>query len=154
MKRLSSCNLLSALLVLILFGLSCKHGISGIGPLPDERGVQLDVFNTVGRSHGLITGASVGFEVIVFAGDSDTAIPWKDLVTRVEVNPGDGAGWLDFTEGYLSPMYPPYHNGTHVYNEPGNYTVQTRVTYWDAEVLLDDELGERVIKVLPAENDG
>jgi hypothetical protein len=67
-----------------------------------------------------------------------------DCFTRLEINMGDGSGWVDFTSEYKAYLLKYAGGGVaegregayqHTYTEPGEYIVQARVEYWDSQMI-------------------
>jgi len=67
----------------------------------------------------------------------------------VEVNPGDGSGWLAANAD--DPARPFEYAILHTYSEDGEYVPRARATFWDGEVISDDA---PAIHVLPMQEQG
>lgn len=82
------------------------------------------------------------FRVLIHvnAGEYDYRMGKQDkLAVKCEMNFDDGTVWLDFTTEVLAYIrggeQDPELLPVHVFENPGTYKVQARVTYWDEEVL-------------------
>lgn len=70
---------------------------------------------------------------------------------KTELDFGDGSGWQDITALIASFDYnwfdgvDPAGTVQHTYTEPGDYTIDARVTYWDGEVVYAHDSGQHVI---------
>ena len=141
--------------ILIILGGSISFSCSGapaIPPVTAPRAVSLAVAQSWWAGSSLmfpeyLVDERTHFSVSVSIGDGDSHVRYRDLATKVELDPGDGSGWLDITAGYLGTMGTDEPDGSHVYSEPGEYTVQAHVTYWDGEVVVSDP---RTLIVAPA----
>jgi hypothetical protein len=114
--------------------ISCNNNSNSITfPFALMRQAQAVLFYEPGVPNSL--NVSVALEAI--RGELDHRQNWY---SKVEWNPGDGAGWIDITEDYRNNMEQAqtltYAIGyKHTYAAPGTYQVQARVTYWDGEVV-------------------
>lgn len=54
------------------------------------------------------------------------------LLTKLELDFGDGGGWIDESAWYATDHSTPI---THVYPAPGTYEFNVRAIYWDGEVV-------------------
>ena len=106
----------------------------------------------VGMVVGMVPDAGVAVPY-----DSDAAHRGVDpLMTKHEVNFGDGGGWVDVTaeertyDYYLGDGLDPAHCAKHTYTNPGTYTIDARVTYWDGAVLYASQFGESVTVTITA----
>jgi len=116
-------------------GASCAPAIA--------RGVGLDVLGPAGAVNDQqLTGSApltLGAALVAAPGLQDTGRTGSQLVTKAELNFGDGAGWVDIT-AQQQALGPAFGNSLaqsvqHTYAAAGSYILQGRVTYWDGQVL-------------------
>ena len=152
---------LLSIVILLIHIVSCNSGgDSAIIPGGGDRMLLLDLYDSNGvrvedGSSGVQVDTEVGFlfgvtrDSWIGLPPDDLNVPAGELVTRIEVDPGDGSGWVDFTDSYLANRdvaAAPYH-GRHSYQNAGEYLIRARATYWDGEVVYFE--GELLIEVLP-----
>jgi hypothetical protein len=103
--------------------------------------------------------SEIAFIIDASMGPNDTNGFFLDVV-KLEINYGDGSGWRDVTADrafwdYSSDRDPA--RMTHYeYSLPGTFYVNSRVTFWDGEVVYEDNSGFGFplgipIRVLPPE---
>ena len=87
------------------------------------------------------------------------------IVTKREIDFGDGIGWVDVTaesvkwsDGGVGGEPTPDQMTRRVYTEPGEYLIRGRVTYWDGEVYDTSGIPEDfiqstdlLVRILPPE---
>ena len=78
---------------------------------------------------GYFSGDTVVVKMQVLPGGDDFTNPPLELASKVEVDPGDGSGWLDFTQGWKDTFVDTFGNvaGTHIFVEPGLYSMSLRL---------------------------
>jgi hypothetical protein len=128
-------------LVLIICGLfiysSCSAGSWTEYDLgfDQSRDVSIDVRWPPGE----IPGASQGYFLQISGGDADY-VYGHDLISLVEIDPGDGTGWHDITDYYfehmtVAPITMATSSWMYTFAAPGKYYVYARATYYDGEVV-------------------
>jgi len=121
------------ILILLIMLQGCGKSSGEFDPLVLTRGILFGSVLTGDNSNEktLSLPVEISFSIVVERGQADGGR--ENLVTKVELNPGDKSGWLDVTAEYLSQ---PINNLIpHTYTENGVYNPQARATFWDGEVV-------------------
>ncbi|MEP0813377.1 MAG: hypothetical protein HRF49_01760 [bacterium] len=141
---------LSTLCAMLFALFSCSKEQSS--PMPVLRDVAVML---VEPNHALQGHAPFGIRlgVIAFPGSKDTN-KWP-FALKIELNYGDGSGWVDSTNYMLAWQNEELADSElpqHMYLIPGQYQPLARVTYWDGSIVERQSLW--TITVLPPEDGG
>jgi hypothetical protein len=78
-------------------------------------------------------------------GEQDQHRTLEQIISKMEIDYGEGAGWQDVTAAFYQWDWD-YDDGVdlnhvarHTYAAPGMYMIRGRATYWDGEVVTLDE---------------
>jgi hypothetical protein len=88
-----------------------------------------------------VTGSAPCTIGAVIGGTNHPNFLGGSMYLQVQIDWGDGSGWVDVTAD--KPSYDYYYddgmdpNGCsqHTYAEPGVYRIRSRATYWDGQVV-------------------
>jgi hypothetical protein len=77
---------------------------------------------------------------------------WPDCVAKVEINPGDGTGWIDITDFWRDQLtgghfFLDADRYEYTYTAPGRYSFDGRVTYTDGGVFTTGYYPDQVVVV-------
>lgn len=163
MRHTYLCSL-AVLMVAVLFA-GCGRGNPGEVPVLPQRGIQLDAGQMDSQTVNGATGTAplaVHYLPTVIRGEGDTAD--YSTVSAVEIDPGDGSGWLDVTAEWRSYMAL-IAAGTertsddllkYTYRMQGEFAMLARVRFTDGDVHYMSEYGylePPLIRVLPYAED-
>ena len=121
--------IVSALMAIFAF-LSCK----GTSP----PGWEVPPFRHAEIGAELFYGAAPfnwQYTVFVYPGDGDSKPTMVELATKIEVDFGDGGGYLDVTNEVVTFWQSQGPKPVHTYVEKGEYAVECRVTYYDGRAV-------------------
>ena len=127
-------------------GCSNANGFDTVDPVAGSRGVSIDILWPPGH----IPDMSQSYFIVISPGLSDY-VSTSDLVTSVEIDPGDGSGWHDITSYFFEHMTGHGNwvgNGAWpiTYTAPGTYHVFARARFYDGELVTSD----RLTTIIPA----
>lgn len=96
---------------------------------------------------GTDIGTFLGYTTYI-PGAPDSINGKDEIVSKVEIDWGDGAGFQDYTQDayhkwkLLGTSEDPQYLSRHTYQSAGDYTITGRITYWDGIVVTETE-GDR-----------
>lgn len=140
---------------------ACGESRGGIPPVftPRDPALSVDAIgDAVVTDVGIEGVAPLQVALLCDAGNSDRDVYHQpDVFTKVEVDFGDGSGWVDVTtdaktKWFKGPEYwKPENKTQHTYTTPGEFSINARLTYWDGEVVYARQ-DPIPVHVLPAGN--
>lgn len=164
MKKMDIVLLGSIVILLNAYVFSCSSAQPNINPPPTARSVVVFVSSAEGISEGYKLAGFAPFVVFAspFAMNGSGDPKLSEAFVKLEINMGDGSGWIDFTDeyrAYLALGSQPdgvdaadYHL-QHTYQAAGEYTVQARAQYWDGQLIYSGAIPtyNPIVVVQPAE---
>jgi len=148
---------LLALLVLVV-GQACSQGPwAWIDPQP-EHVVEVYAWQPGAQYPGSQFAGDVPYTLLISIWVMNTGTPQigGDPFSKVEVDFGDGSGWLDLTRDAMEKWWAPPedtytdHMTPHQYTAPGEYDIRARVTFSDDGATVEDLAPHVHVSVLPA----
>jgi hypothetical protein len=124
-------------IVIILASLlnGCGNGSAELGPnVLFSRHISISPYKDPAGAASLTVSAYITVQ------QSRSKDQRENWLTKVELDFGDGAGWIDATQYYQEflALDSPWTFETgfkHTYTVPGDYVTQARATFWDGEVV-------------------
>jgi hypothetical protein len=134
-KHTMRCGWIGIAIILASLLNGCGNGSVMSGPdIPTMRYIDATPW------HDRSNAASLTISAYISVQQSRSKDQRANWLTKVELDFGDGAGWIDATQYYLDflALDSPWTFETgfkHTYTVPGDYVTQARATFWDGEVV-------------------